>query len=176
MSKRTYLTAKQRQAIILLAGFVSERDVAEKIGASEWAVKSWLKHNKLFQQELNSRIEQNTGIDSQERRKRMQAALSGLYDEFMERYADDRLKDIGNKDLIWGIKTLQHELRVDTPEDVTGKTEHRHKKLPELQERYNKSNSAKIFKSRIEEDPRMGLVAKKKKPKIRVVRNGSNDN
>lgn len=176
MSKRSYLTARQRQAIILLSGFVSVREVAEQIEASEWAVKSWLKNNELFKKELDKRLEENAGIDSEKRRKMMQAALRGLYGEFMARFADERLKDISNKDLIWGMKTLQHELRVDTPEDVTGKTEHRHKKLDDLRSRYRESNSGKLFKTRIEKDPRMGFVAKKPKKKIKVIRDAGKDN
>lgn len=160
--KRSYLTVKQKKAVILLAEGYSPGEVADELGITLHSVRSWQKHNELFKQELDRRIEENTQINAEHRRKKMQSSLSALYREVSRRIANEELAELKDKDLFRVIVWIQNELRIDTPEDVTSKTEHRHRRLEDLQDRYKKSQSAKVFqkKKQIVTDSRRGRVAK----------------
>ncbi len=158
----TYLTVKQRKAVVLLAEGMSRREVADKVEVAESSVRNWEKENDLFQKELASRIEEIIGIDSDYRRRRNQSMLFALYKEFTDRQTEkDSFKNLSDKDLMKSVVLIQHELRLDTPGDVTSKVASG--KLSDLQQRFQKSNSGQIFRdgSSIKRIPRVGKVAVK---------------
>ena len=159
MSKRSYLTVAQRKAVIMLAEGMSRREIADELDISEGALKSWEKGNELFNKELNQRIETVTSIDAGFRKERNQAMLYSLYREFTKRNVDGNLKNLSNKDLVKSIVILQNELRVDTPGQATSRPET--KELNDLQDRYQKSTSGKLFNEtkKIIRNPRIGKVA-----------------
>jgi len=162
--RRRYLTGKQRKAVILLANGMTESEVADEIGVSEFAVKSWIKHNELFKTEYDRRVERDYGIDSESRKRRAQGMLGALYREFAIRQANGNFSGLSDRDLVKAISLVSHELRLDTPGDVTAKTEHSHK-LNDLQDRYNKSRSGKMFQEArpVEKDDRLGSIVRKPK-------------
>ena len=159
MSKRSYLTVVQRKAVIMLSEGMSRREIADELNISEGALRSWEKDNMLFNKELNQRIEEITSIDAGFRKERNQAMLYSLYKEFVHRNVNDGLKNFTNKDLVKSIVILQNELRVDTPGQATSRPESR--KLDDLQDRFQKSQSGKLFKEtkKIIRSPRIGRIA-----------------
>lgn len=159
MSKRSYLTVAQRKAVIMLSEGMSRQEIADELNISEGALRSWEKGNDLFREELNKRIEEITSIDAGFRKGRNQAMLYSLYKEFVRRKVNDGLKNFSNKDLVKSIVILQNELRVDTPGQATSRPET--KELNDLQDRYQKSTSGKLFNEtkKIMRKPRIGKVA-----------------
>lgn len=163
VSRSVYLTVKQRKAVIMLAEGMSRREVADKIEVAESSIRNWEKENDLFQKELSKRIEEIVGIDGDYRRRRSQSMLYALYKEFTDRQVgDSSFKNLSDKDLLKSVVLIQHELRLDTPGDVTGKIASG--KLNDLQSRYQKSNSGQVFRdnmSIIKRVPRVGKVSVK---------------
>lgn len=143
--KRSYLTVAQKKAILLLADGMKEREVSDLVKVSEFTVKDWQKNNELFKEQLNKTIEEVTAIDSTWRKQRGQLLLMSLYKEVNKRIAEEKFIELSAKDLVKSIALVQHELRLDTPEDVTSKSESRHRTLDDLKNRYKESNSAKMF-------------------------------
>jgi len=161
-AKRTYLTALQKKAIILLSHNLREHEVSDELGISVHTIRDWVNHHELFNRELQVKIEEFHGIDKEKRREKSQRTLDILYREIARREANGDISKMHLRDIIKSISLLHKEARIDTPGEVTSRTE-TVRTLKDLQDRFDKSRSGKIFrdnKSTVVVMPRIGKVAK----------------
>jgi hypothetical protein len=142
MPKRVHprrLTWKQRKAIqLLVSGGQSDREVAEYLNVHIKTIRRWM-HEKLFAKVLEERFQELEVIDAKYRAKMNKHIVRQVYGEIIKRLSEGQtLKKVSLNKLMTIARNFNHEIRVDTPGDVTSKSRVEHSVLEDLGERYKK--------------------------------------
>jgi len=163
------LTYKQRKAVFYLAAYNwPKKKVAVTSGVSLSKLNQWLELEE-FNEAIEEKVAELSGIDKEFRLENAKKTLPFLYNELLRRLAidDDELKELQTKDLVRLIGTMQKEIRLDTPGDVTGKVGHVDSSSPDLRDRYMSSTSAPRKKVVGFEEKRQEYASGKGKRKVR---------
>ena len=158
------LTYLQRKAIYLLLAFIdNEEKVSEQLGISNSTLKGWM-NEPAFMEALENRMKALEKSNAKDRARQNKIISEAVYEELQERIVSQKsLKKLSTMQLLRALVKLNHEVRVDTPGEVTSKSEvkHEHKHqvefMDDIAERYQKNKEAG--------SPTLKLVAMPKKKK-----------
>jgi len=117
------LDYKQRKAAFYLAAYSWPKSkVAKEIGVSVRLLNAWLTTEE-FNAEVDEQVKKLSGIDKAFRLDRAKKALPFLYDELLRRLAidEDEIQDVPLRDIVRILQSMQSEIRLDTPGEMTQK-------------------------------------------------------
>lgn len=145
--KRKKLTWKQRKAIqILVSGGQSEQEVADYLGVHVKTIKRW-QAEPLFAETLEQRFRDLEQIDAEYRAKMNKHIVRAVYGEIAKRLSEGKtLKKVSLQKLTALARAFSHEIRVDTPGDVTSRSRVEHSVLEEIGERFKEKEKDKTRK------------------------------
>jgi len=131
---------KQRALKYFSDGTSNIREVSELLKITVPRIKTFFE-DEIFLTELNERIDQTQGIDTDFRLNQSKFSLVNLYKELKRRLVEEEVKEIPMRDLHRMIMDTQKELRLDTPGEFTSKVGVAN--LTDLQTRYHESLSGR---------------------------------
>lgn len=142
--RRKRLTWKQRKAIqLFVSGGQNEHEVAEYLGVHFKTVQRWFKE-PLFAETLEQRFQDLEKIDAEYRAKMNKHIVRSVYGEIVKRLSEGKtLKKLSLHKLMTIARAFNHEIRVDTPGDVTSRARVEHSVLEEIGERYKEQSKKK---------------------------------
>lgn len=117
------LSYKQRQAIhLIVAQCKSASELAEILEVSPVTIKRWMKEPKFIKL-LEKKMRKVEKFSVKERLKHNKIITSEIYKEIQKRLIDERnIKQMSLQQLFRAVASMSHEVRIDTPGDVTVKT------------------------------------------------------
>ena len=153
--RKKKLTWKQRKAIqLLVSGGQSEREVAEYLGVHYKTIRRWSAEPQ-FAKRLEERFCELEKIDAEYRAKMNKHIVRSVYGEIVKRLSEGKtLKKISLQKLATLARAFNHEIRVDTPGDVTSRSRVEHSVLEEIGERYKKQDKDKKPDLKLIEPPK----------------------
>jgi hypothetical protein len=158
------LSYKQRKAIQYLIAFDKNlEETINMLGIHPKTMKRWFAQEKFIAY-LEERLQAVELVDAKYRAKRNKQIVGAVYKEIIKRIAEGKLQKMSLQQLISAAKVFSHEIRVDTPGDVTSKSKVEHHVLDELASRYEDSKASSPPKLSLVEPPsRKGKKKKKEK-------------
>jgi len=140
MFKKKRNKFKKRRAIYLLVACQQdEKNVARELCISNATLSKWMKEPE-FIEEYEKSMQRLEKHDSEYRAKQNKIISNKMYEEIHRRIATTaELKELPLSTLINKVINLNHEIRVDTPGDVTsrGEVKHKHELMDTLMDKYN---------------------------------------
>ena len=153
--KRTAATWKQRKAIkLLVSGATNEEQVCEILCISKKTIQRWLAE-PYFKEALEARFLAVEKVDAKYRAQVNKQIIESVYTEIIKRISEGKtLKKLSLQKLLSIAKAFNHEIRIDTPGDVTSRSRVEHSTIDDLSERYKKQDPDSKPKLSLVEPPR----------------------